>query len=144
MAYKTFAAGYLVKDEKVLLVYHKKFNKWTPPGGHVEENETPAEAVVREWKEELDLDIEVVPAHESAFAGDANATPIPMPFHIDLERRLFAPLNYEVEYIYILSEWFNTPAYKDVLTYITSVGCHYYFGYLPLQKLGLPVPVINK
>ena len=55
-------------------------------------------------------------------------------------QRLFAPLNYEVEYIYILSDWFNNPAYKDVLTYITSVGCQYYFGYLPLQKLGLPVP----
>ncbi len=55
-------------------------------------------------------------------------------------QRLFAPLNYEVEYIYILSEWFNKPAYKDVLTYINSVGCQYYFGYLPLQKLGLPVP----
>jgi hypothetical protein len=55
-------------------------------------------------------------------------------------QRLFAPLNYEVEYVYILSDWFNKPEYKDVLTYITSVGCHYYFGYLPLQKLGLPVP----
>lgn len=55
-------------------------------------------------------------------------------------QRLFAPLNYEVEYIYILSEWFNKPAYKDVLTYINSVGCQYYFGYLPLQKLGLPIP----
>ncbi|MBY0533509.1 MAG: hypothetical protein K2P31_00900 [Rickettsiaceae bacterium] len=55
-------------------------------------------------------------------------------------QRLFAPLNYEVEYIYILSDWFNTPSYKDVLTYINSVGCHYYFKYLPLQKLGLPVP----
>jgi len=55
-------------------------------------------------------------------------------------QRLFAPLNYEVEYIYILSDWFNRPEYKDVLTYINSVGCQYYFGYLPLQKLGLPVP----
>jgi hypothetical protein len=55
-------------------------------------------------------------------------------------QRLFAPLNYEVEYVYILSEWFNRPAYKDVFTYINSVGCQYYFGYLPLQKLGLPVP----
>ena len=56
-------------------------------------------------------------------------------------QRLFAPLNYEVEYIYILSDWFNVPSYKDVLTYINSVGCHYYFNYLPLQKLGLPVPL---
>ena len=54
--------------------------------------------------------------------------------------KLMAPLNIEVEYIYILSEWFNKPEYKDVRDYIISVGCQYYFKYLPLQKLGLPVP----
>ncbi len=54
--------------------------------------------------------------------------------------RLMAPLNIEVEYIYILSDWFRDPKYKDVLDYIISVGCQYYFKYLPLQKLGLPVP----
>ena len=54
--------------------------------------------------------------------------------------KLLAPLNVEVEYIYILSDWFMAPAYKDVLDYIISVGCQYYFKYLPLQKLGLPVP----
>lgn len=54
--------------------------------------------------------------------------------------KLMAPLNIEVEYIYILSDWFKNPVYKDVLDYIISVGCQYYFEYLPLQKLGLPVP----
>src|SRR3990167_1882563 len=54
--------------------------------------------------------------------------------------KLMAPLNIEVEYIYILSDWFRNLAYKDVLDYIISVGCQYYFGYLPLQKLGLSVP----
>lgn len=54
--------------------------------------------------------------------------------------KLMAPLNIEVEYIYILSDWFRKPEYKDVLDYIISVGCQYYFSYLPLQKLGLPVP----
>ena len=54
--------------------------------------------------------------------------------------KLMAPLNIEVEYIYILSEWFRSPVYKDVLDYIISVGCQYYFKYLPLQKLGLPLP----
>ena len=54
--------------------------------------------------------------------------------------KLMAPLNIEVEYIYILSDWFRKEAYKDVLDYIISVGCQYYFEYLPLQKLGLPVP----
>jgi len=55
-------------------------------------------------------------------------------------RKLFATLNIEIEYIYILGDWFKLPKYKDVLDYVISVGCQYYFGYLPLQKLGLPVP----
>jgi len=54
--------------------------------------------------------------------------------------KLMAPLNIEVEYIYILNDWFRKPEYKDVLDYVISVGCQYYFHYLPLQKLGLPIP----
>ncbi|PIX48884.1 MAG: hypothetical protein COZ53_02520 [Candidatus Altarchaeum sp. CG_4_8_14_3_um_filter_33_2054] len=55
-------------------------------------------------------------------------------------KKLMAPFNIEVEYIYILSDWFRKPEYKDVLDYVISVGCQYYFQYLPLQKIGLPVP----
>ncbi len=55
-------------------------------------------------------------------------------------KKLLAPLNIDVEYIYILSDWFRNPAYKDTLDYIISVGCQYYFQYLPLEKIGLPVP----
>lgn len=55
-------------------------------------------------------------------------------------QKLFFPLNIEVQYIYILDGWFRNPRYKDVLDYIISVGCQYYFQYIPLQKLGLPVP----
>ena len=55
-------------------------------------------------------------------------------------KKLMASLNIEVEYVYILSDWFRKPAYKDTLDYIISVGRQYYFHYLPLQKLGLPVP----
>ncbi|MBI4050010.1 MAG: hypothetical protein HY398_01015 [Candidatus Doudnabacteria bacterium] len=55
-------------------------------------------------------------------------------------KRLMAPLNVEVEYIYILSNWFKKAQYKDTLDYVISMGCQYYFEYLPLQKLGLPIP----
>lgn len=54
-------------------------------------------------------------------------------------KKLLATINIEVEYIYILSDWFRKPEYKDTLDYIISVGCQYYFQYLPLQKLGLPI-----
>lgn len=55
-------------------------------------------------------------------------------------KKLMSALNIDVEYIYILSDWFRKPEYKDVLDYIISVGCQYYFQYLPLEKIGLPVP----
>ena len=55
-------------------------------------------------------------------------------------QKLMAQLNIDVEYIYLLSDWFKDPKYKDVLDYIISVRCHYYFEYIPLTKLGLPVP----
>lgn len=54
--------------------------------------------------------------------------------------KLMSQINVEVEYVYILNDWFKKPEYKDVLDYVISVGCHYYFNYLPLQKIGLPVP----
>lgn len=55
-------------------------------------------------------------------------------------KKLMSTINIEVEYIYILNDWFKRPAYKDTLDYVISVGCQYYFNYLPLQKLGLPIP----
>jgi hypothetical protein len=54
--------------------------------------------------------------------------------------KLLSQLNVEVEYIYILDDWFRHEKYKDVLDYIISVRCQYYFNYIPLSKLGLPVP----
>jgi hypothetical protein len=55
-------------------------------------------------------------------------------------QKLLSRANIEVEYVYLLSDWFKNNKYKDVLDYILSVGCYYYFNYIPLLKLGLPVP----
>lgn len=58
-------------------------------------------------------------------------------------KKLLSKLNIEVEFIYILSNWYKKPKYKDVLDYIHAVGCSYYFEYIPLSILGLPVPSKN-
>ena len=55
-------------------------------------------------------------------------------------QKLMSRANIDVEYIYLLDNWFRNPKYKDVLDYIQSVGCDYYFEYIPLTRLGLPVP----
>jgi len=61
-------------------------------------------------------------------------------FKLKQYKKLFSELNYEVEYIYVLSDWFKNPKYSNTLEYIIEVGCKYYFEYLPLHKIGLPVP----
>lgn len=43
-------------------------------------------------------------------------------------KKLFSKANIDVEYIYLLDDWFRNPKYKDVLDYIHSVGCDYYLN----------------
>jgi hypothetical protein len=52
--------------------------------------------------------------------------------------KLMKSLSIQVDYIYILNDWFNVPAYRDVLGYIKEVGCDYYFNEIPLNRLDLP------
>lgn len=58
-------------------------------------------------------------------------------------QKLLSNLNMEVEYVYLLSDWFRKPEYRDVLDYIISVNCRYYFEYIPLQIFGLPIPSLK-
>ena len=58
-------------------------------------------------------------------------------------QKLMKQLNINVEYIYLLSDWFKDPKYNDVLDYIISMDCHYYFEYIPLTRLGLPISQNN-
>lgn len=48
------------EDGRTLLLWHGKLLRWMPPGGHVDENELPEDAAVRECKEETGLDIEIM------------------------------------------------------------------------------------
>ena len=84
MAYKSFAGGYLIQNGKVLLVNSRKYNKWVPPGGHLEENETPDQAVVREFLEETGIKVVVVPNFSNGLLGDAERKVLPLPFHMGL------------------------------------------------------------
>ncbi len=51
------ATAYIIDPEtkKILLVKHKDLGRWTQPGGHIEHDEFPEEAAVREAYEETGI-----------------------------------------------------------------------------------------
>ena len=53
-------AVFVAWEGKVLLHHHRKIGMWLPPGGHLEEDELPDEAAVREVWEETGLEVELV------------------------------------------------------------------------------------
>jgi len=55
-------------------------------------------------------------------------------------KKLLGAININVQYAYVLNDWFKNARYKDVLKYIRSVDCHYFFNELPFSFLGLPAP----
>lgn len=73
------ATVFIIKDKKVLLIRHRKLKKWLPPGGHLESDETPPAAAVREAKEETGLEIELIP-QENIWVDQWNAKSFERPY----------------------------------------------------------------
>lgn len=51
---------YIVHDDAVLLRMHEKYHSWFPVGGHIELDEDPNQAAIREAKEESGLDVTLI------------------------------------------------------------------------------------
>ena len=73
--------GILIWNDKVLIGKRKLTNqhqpgKWEFPGGKMEEGETVDETIIREFKEELDIDI--YPFHEFRTLSEDNIEFTPM------------------------------------------------------------------
>ena len=58
---------FIVYENKVLLIFHRKHNRWLQIGGHIELNEDPDETLFREVKEECGLDIEIIGGKQPNF-----------------------------------------------------------------------------
>ena len=53
-------AIFIVQDGKILLIHHRKLGKWLPLGGHIELDEDPEQAALREAREESGLEVELL------------------------------------------------------------------------------------
>jgi ADP-ribose pyrophosphatase YjhB (NUDIX family) len=53
-------AVFVIHDGRVLLHFHRRLARWLPPGGHIEEDELPDDAALREVLEETGVRIELL------------------------------------------------------------------------------------
>lgn len=53
-------AIFVVSRGRVLMIHHRKLGKWLPLGGHIELEEDPEMAALREVREESGLEVELV------------------------------------------------------------------------------------
>ena len=77
--HNTASAVVLDEHDRVLLIHHNKLGQWLYPGGHIEPNEDPAQAALREVREETGLQVEIITDPLPTFTG---VTTLPAPFLI--------------------------------------------------------------
>ena len=91
------------EPKRMVLVHHRKFNKWQQPGGHVEPFENPVETAVRETKEETGIDISFILNNIEAIDPMTGSLPLPRFF---LEETIPAigeePGHYHLDHIYLV------------------------------------------
>ncbi|MCC6031336.1 MAG: NUDIX domain-containing protein [Pyrobaculum sp.] len=119
------ASGVLLKRGKVLLIRHRKLGVYLYPGGHVEKDETPVEAVIREFEEETGLRVEPIgPMHG---ISDENVVERPLPLVV-LEEVVKYPDDVHIHFdlVYLVREiggylkegvWINVSEIDNVETY---------------------------
>jgi len=73
-------AIFIVHEEKILLIHHRKLDKWLPLGGHIELDEDPEQAALREAHEELGIEpgsVRVIGASDRFVTGSGfDVTPV--------------------------------------------------------------------
>jgi len=84
---KHFTATAMIRNNKgeFLLHKHPKLGFWLPPGGHIEENEEPQDAVIREVLEETGLACRVIDCAypmPSKVSNSCHVHALPMPLAI--------------------------------------------------------------
>ncbi len=77
-------AVFVVHQDQILLVHHRKLNKWLPIGGHIELEEDPEAAALRETKEESGLTVDLV-GERPPTSGDGTRALI-APRFLDIHR----------------------------------------------------------
>jgi 8-oxo-dGTP pyrophosphatase MutT (NUDIX family) len=112
------ASGLVINDNKALLIFHPYIKQWMQPGGHIDEDELPIEAAIREVYEEtgfscipdpafpdpIDIDVHEIPANPKKGEGAH--------LHIDLLYKLI-PKSKSKPIENIEFDWFSNNQIKS-------------------------------
>ncbi len=90
------ATTFVVYQNKTLLHLHRSLKMWLAPGGHIDRDELPHEAAVREVREETGLTVDLI--YENPEINSPNASEIPRPRHLLLEN--INPFHQHIDMIY--------------------------------------------
>lgn len=98
------ADTYIVNDGAVLLRIHDKHKIWLPPGGHIELDEDPVQAALREVKEEVGLAVTLLGESET-IPGDKGVNLAPPRF---LNRHRINDTHEHIAHIYFATSTSRT------------------------------------
>jgi ADP-ribose pyrophosphatase YjhB (NUDIX family) len=91
-------AVFVVDHDHVVLHPHAKLGIWLPPGGHIEPNELPDEAAIREVAEESGLEIELV--GERGIGVDYPGQPVQLVRPEGIQLEFIGPDHQHIDLIY--------------------------------------------
>lgn len=77
---------FIVYKDKVLFRFHDKYNIWISVGGHVELDEDPNQAALREVKEETGLNVKLFDGLKPFTTEEKNYTELIPPFFLNIHK----------------------------------------------------------
>ncbi|MBM3959726.1 MAG: NUDIX domain-containing protein [SAR202 cluster bacterium] len=113
------STGYIAYRGRVLLHWHRKLQMWMPPGGHIEPNEDPVEAIIREAEEETGIRVTVWPTgRRFRFKYPAQVTTPLAILEEDIDDPVHGPHKH-IDFIYVLRPVAPPPEHVDGWIWVT-------------------------